>query len=584
MAKKRVYVSSTFVDLEAHRAALKLALERAGYDVECMEKYPAFDERPLDKCLADVAACDIYVLILAHRYGHRPSKDNPERQSITQLEYEQATRARKKRLCFVIDPKQPWSPEWIDKGADAEKLSAFRAAVEDAHGRRAFTTPDNLASQVLQALPRDHSVTPVVAEAPSRSPFVAARDLVRSGALERALVTLWHTFTSVTQAEFEVQNAVDRHELDKNIAHVAKLLGDRDFDAVAALSDQQSLALAGGLDRCLAAESSGMPSHGPEQLADALGNAYWFMHDGGRRARRSTFATQGSIERVIFHHRIIPAACFDHRIRVIGGQDPFDGFAISDGKSPLRIFLGSFADGVSPMIEAGRAVGLSDEAARRASLRAAYSAAVECGAHVVVFPELTLPETLVAEVSERLLESAGTIRLMLAGSFHVPEVDRIVNRAPLLRHDGHVLLRHRELVPATTGRVIERITPGREVTLLATSAGLLGVLICRDFCDQNRVTALRQALKVDWLLVPSLDDSLSPHIEQAKRFARDGTHSAVANQLLDGGAAEVGQQSFGWLAGPPAAEATYVDRPEGRIIEIYQEPEAARRGHLEVVK
>ena len=45
-----VYVSSTFIDLEGHRAALKAALEKARYDVECMEKYTAFDQRPLDRC------------------------------------------------------------------------------------------------------------------------------------------------------------------------------------------------------------------------------------------------------------------------------------------------------------------------------------------------------------------------------------------------------------------------------------------------------------------------------------------------------------------------------------------------------
>jgi hypothetical protein len=45
-----VYVSSTFIDLEGHRAALKTALEKARYDVECMEEFTAFDERPLDRC------------------------------------------------------------------------------------------------------------------------------------------------------------------------------------------------------------------------------------------------------------------------------------------------------------------------------------------------------------------------------------------------------------------------------------------------------------------------------------------------------------------------------------------------------
>jgi formylglycine-generating enzyme required for sulfatase activity len=147
-----VYVSSTFTDLEGHRAALKTALERAGYDVECMEKYTAFDQRPLDRCLADVAAADVYVLLIAHRYGYRPPENNPQRRSITHLEYQQASRRDKPCLVFTVDRDHPWPPPWIDRNADADDLEAFRAEVEGNHGVSRFTTPDQLASQVLQAL------------------------------------------------------------------------------------------------------------------------------------------------------------------------------------------------------------------------------------------------------------------------------------------------------------------------------------------------------------------------------------------------------------------------------------------------
>jgi hypothetical protein len=94
-----VYVSSTFIDLEGHRAALKTALEKARYEVDCMEKYTAFDQRPLLRCLADVAAADVYVLLIAHRYGYRPPENNPQRRSITQLEYEEASRHGKPIKC-----------------------------------------------------------------------------------------------------------------------------------------------------------------------------------------------------------------------------------------------------------------------------------------------------------------------------------------------------------------------------------------------------------------------------------------------------------------------------------------------------
>jgi formylglycine-generating enzyme required for sulfatase activity len=147
-----VYVSSTFIDLEEHRAALKRALERARYDVECMEKYTAFDERPVERCLADVAAADVYVLLIAHRYGYRPTTHNLGNLSITQLEYEEAGRHGKPRLAFTVDRQHPWRPTWIDGLEDGSSLKAFRAEVEQSHGVNRFTTPDQLASLVLQAL------------------------------------------------------------------------------------------------------------------------------------------------------------------------------------------------------------------------------------------------------------------------------------------------------------------------------------------------------------------------------------------------------------------------------------------------
>lgn len=153
-SKEMVYVSSTFVDLERHRAALKTALERAQYDVECMEKYPAFDERPVDKCLADVAACDVYVLLVAHRYGYVPAENNPHGRSITELEYDEAVRLGKPRLVFCVDEDEPWPPRMTDKAEPAlGRLNAFRQRVGTDRGIRAFSSPADLASLVLQAQP-----------------------------------------------------------------------------------------------------------------------------------------------------------------------------------------------------------------------------------------------------------------------------------------------------------------------------------------------------------------------------------------------------------------------------------------------
>ena len=68
----RIYLSSTYGDLRDHREKVYKALRQLGHDVIAMEDYVATDQRPLAKCLEDVAGCELYVGIFAHRYGYVP--------------------------------------------------------------------------------------------------------------------------------------------------------------------------------------------------------------------------------------------------------------------------------------------------------------------------------------------------------------------------------------------------------------------------------------------------------------------------------------------------------------------------------
>src|SRR6516225_6601309 len=68
----RVYVSSTFEDLREYRAKVRLVLQQLRHVDVAMETYVAEPERPLEKCLEDVAASDLYAGIFAWRYGYVP--------------------------------------------------------------------------------------------------------------------------------------------------------------------------------------------------------------------------------------------------------------------------------------------------------------------------------------------------------------------------------------------------------------------------------------------------------------------------------------------------------------------------------
>jgi hypothetical protein len=151
--KPILYISSTFRDLKEHRAALKIALEKADYDVDGMERYPAFDERPLDRCVQDVALCDAYILILAHRYGFRPDCPDGRPLSITEREYEEATRRSRTTLAFCVDASYAWPGEQDAPGSpDAVSLDQFRSRVQLDHGVDFFTSPHHLSTLILAAL------------------------------------------------------------------------------------------------------------------------------------------------------------------------------------------------------------------------------------------------------------------------------------------------------------------------------------------------------------------------------------------------------------------------------------------------
>jgi hypothetical protein len=123
----RVYVSSTVADLKRERRAVMDWLVRAGH--QPVHSYLPDSATVRDSCLADVDGCDLYVLILGHRYGFQPEQDNPEGLSITHLEFRRAGQSGIRRVALL-------SNSILDVGlsdmADPQRLalvSVFREEV-----------------------------------------------------------------------------------------------------------------------------------------------------------------------------------------------------------------------------------------------------------------------------------------------------------------------------------------------------------------------------------------------------------------------------------------------------------------------
>ncbi|HJQ71263.1 MAG TPA: DUF4062 domain-containing protein [Blastocatellia bacterium] len=148
----RIYISSTYSDLKEYREAACEALRRMGHMVAAMEDYIATDQRPLDKCLADVAACDLYVGFFAWRYGFVPKSGDPEGRSITELEFRHAVKNGLPCLIFLSAEDHPWPPSLMEKGEGADRLHALRKELSEEYLVSFFRSKEELVKQVERAV------------------------------------------------------------------------------------------------------------------------------------------------------------------------------------------------------------------------------------------------------------------------------------------------------------------------------------------------------------------------------------------------------------------------------------------------
>jgi Domain of unknown function (DUF4062)/Tetratricopeptide repeat len=123
----KVYVSSTLADLKRERQAVLDWLRLARH--QAVDSYVPDSESVRDGCLGDVATCDLYVLILGHRYGFQPAGDNPEDLSITHLEFRRAGECGIARVALLRTSIPDVRLSDLEDPARARLVLAFRAEV-----------------------------------------------------------------------------------------------------------------------------------------------------------------------------------------------------------------------------------------------------------------------------------------------------------------------------------------------------------------------------------------------------------------------------------------------------------------------
>jgi hypothetical protein len=167
----KIYLSATYRDLHRYRLAVSMVLRRMGHQVIGMEDYVAEDIRPLGRCLEDVGACDVYIGLLAWRYGYVPTDPRSApvplpvgtsfgTTSITEFEFRRAVAGAGSPavLMFLLDPEADWPSNQLDAmsatGDGGKAIAALRDEVTQQYLTSYFRSPEELASLVSAAVYR----------------------------------------------------------------------------------------------------------------------------------------------------------------------------------------------------------------------------------------------------------------------------------------------------------------------------------------------------------------------------------------------------------------------------------------------
>jgi hypothetical protein len=145
----KVFISSTYLDLKQFRTKLGRSLTEIDVEILGMEKFGARTKKPLETCLEEVDKCDVYIGIIAFRYG---STEKETGKSFTQLEYERAIKKEKEIFIYLFDEEGFIQPKFIEFGENSDRLISFKENLKELHTIDTFKTPSELSSKIIEKL------------------------------------------------------------------------------------------------------------------------------------------------------------------------------------------------------------------------------------------------------------------------------------------------------------------------------------------------------------------------------------------------------------------------------------------------
>ncbi|MCA1536148.1 hypothetical protein I6F21_26820 [Bradyrhizobium sp. NBAIM03] len=181
----------------------------------------------------------------------------------------------------------------------------------------------------------------------------------------------------------------------------------------------------------------------------------------------------------------------------------------------------------------------------------------------IVWPELTIDQSTRLKICDLLRkrtiasDDEFPLHWLLAGSWHEETDVGYFNRATVLDGYGRVIRSFDKIVPARDekGR-LEDIRSGECIPVLITDSQLIGLAICRDFCDRASMTSPYLTLPVDFFAVPSMgeESTMVAHLNVAAEVqAKTGARALVVQQT---DARLASQKELGYVLPLPPSPAS----------------------------
>lgn len=125
----RIYISATRTDLADVCRTIAAWLESNG--LVSVDSYSPAGLPVLESCLVEIDSCDIYLLVLGHYYGERPTENNPDRLSYTQLEFRHAAM---RKMPLIVLQRGNIPDERNSNIFDPDEMAALKAFRKEVGG------------------------------------------------------------------------------------------------------------------------------------------------------------------------------------------------------------------------------------------------------------------------------------------------------------------------------------------------------------------------------------------------------------------------------------------------------------------